>query len=734
MSFSRKVRQAISLPPHIIIKKVFELSKKYLKKNIQRKKDYRQCTYSLNYRQSGKLSQYILWHTNNSIYLHKTTIYSINNYFFRHEFDILGSGWTSCNYGAACKGVSTYNYSSNVKSAHDVKITDANKAEHIRIRNLIDKNYSFIDWQRDCKSGYRWSESLWYKDNTYGGVNGVDVKVPWELARCHHSIYLAYGYKISTNQEEAERYAHEFRNQILDFIAFNPPRFGVNWVTSMDVGIRVANWLTAYDLFIGAGYCFDKEFTEVFTRSIYEHGYHIMNNLEWSADLRGNHYLADCVGVLYCAAYLPSTPEIDAWLAFAVQEISAEILLQFLPDGGNFEASVPYHRLSLEMTLFAVGLILHLPKEKIKALTTYNHRFIKGKPRLSQAPLALYAVPDNILTPLEKTPLSPAVFERLKNAIIFTHTMVHFADQIPQIGDNDSGRFMKLTPEYIIRNNILSEKENTHDHLLGLASTIFLDKELEKFRYNFLLENLYEKHEYIPEKCEISSGHTDKKHFPDFGITIYKKTRYSCAIRAGSIGQKGKGGHAHNDQLSCIIAVDGHMLFVDPGTYLYTPLWQERNRFRSTSMHNTLSVKSMEQNHWVSGPGDVLFWMLGDKARAQTLEHTETTYKGEQYGFGSTHQRILQFTDTDIIGRDICDISKEKSLHFHIAPGWNVEQITPVNVQLFRHEIHVEFSADLPISVQDSVFSEGYGKIQQTAQLVIPMKDSTCTWTMTILR
>lgn len=733
MSFSRKARQALSLPPHIVVKKVYELAKKYFKKNIQRKKDYHQCTYSLDYIHSHDLAQYIKAPERQYIYRYDMTIRTINEFFSRHEFDILGSGWTSCHYGTHCKGVSTYNYPSSVLSEQDVKITEANKKEHKRIRSLIDKNYSFIDWQRDCKSGYRWSESLWYKDNSYGGIPGVDVKVPWELARCHHTIYLAYAYRVGNNQKDAEQYAQEFRNQILDFIAFNPPRFGVNWVTSMDVGIRVANWLTAYDLFIASGYVFDKEFNEVFTRSIYEHGYHIMNNLEWSADLRGNHYLADCVGVLYCAAYLPSTPEIDAWLAFAIQEISAEIQLQFLPDGGNFEASVPYHRLSLEMTLFAINLILHLPTEKINALTTYNHLLVKGKPRLSQAPLSLYPVPENILTSQTKTPLSPTVFDRLKKAILFTQTMVHFADEIPQIGDNDSGRFMKLTPEYIIKNNILSEKENSHDHLLGLASAIFHDKNLEKFRNNFPLENIYEQSVYEPDASELCAGSNSNEHFSDFGITIYKKTRYSCAIRAGNIGQKGKGGHAHNDQLSCVIAVDGVIVFTDPGTYLYTPLWQERNRFRSTSMHNTLAVQSMEQNNWVSGPGDVLFWMLGDKSQTKIIEYGENTYKAEHYGYGIPHQRTLTFSDTQIIGTDICDIQKEKALHFHIAPAWNIEQITPLNVQLTHNDIQVTFSADLPISVQDSLFSEGYGKIQQTSQLIIPMKDSTCTWTMTLI-
>ena len=40
-------------------------------------------------------------------------------------------------------------------------------------------------------------------------------------------------------------------------------------------------------------------------------------------------------------------------------------------------------------------------------------------------------------------------------------------------------------------------------------------------------------------------------------------------------------------------------MFIDPGTYLYTPLPKERNTFRSTSSHNTVSVDNKEQNQFI---------------------------------------------------------------------------------------------------------------------------------------
>jgi hypothetical protein len=263
---------------------------------------------------------------------------------------------------------------------------------------LIDEGYDPIDWHLDFKSGYRWHETIWYRDVPVPPAAGADVKVPWELARMQHLPILALAYGNASGGrkgvsggrkgvKERSIYAKEFRNQVLDFIATNPPRFGVNWYYAMEVGIRAANWMVAYDLFQAYGAEFDPDFEMVFRRSIYEHGRHIVGNLEWHPELRTNHYLANVVGLLFIAAYLPRTKETDAWLAFSVQELVEEVKHQFFPEGANFEASTCYHRLSAEMVTHATALVLGLSGEKREALKSYNHRLIRGFPKLNPAPL-----------------------------------------------------------------------------------------------------------------------------------------------------------------------------------------------------------------------------------------------------------------------------------------------------------------------------------------------------------
>ena len=89
--------------------------------------------------------------------------------------------------------------------------------------------------------------------------------------------------------------------------------------------------------------------------------------------------------------------------------------------------------------------------------------------------------------------------------------------------------------------------------------------------------------------------------YPNTGVYLFKSDRLYLAVCAGPNGQKGNGGHAHNDKLSFELNIDGKDIVVDAGTYLYTPILERRNQFRSTKAHNTLIVEDEEQNEWIEG-------------------------------------------------------------------------------------------------------------------------------------
>jgi hypothetical protein len=536
-----------------------------------------------------------------------------------HRFNLLGSGWTRLSGSVKCEGLE-----GNLYSAADTSINAANRPESERIRALIDKTYEPINWHLDFKSGYRWGRDVWYQDVPYGHLPGVDIKVPWELARMQHLPTLAFAFALA---DGLEKYAGEFRNQVLDFIVHNPPRFGVNWRCTMDVGIRIANWLVARDLFVAAGATFDDEFEAIFARSVLEHARHIRGNLEWDPDFRANHYLANIVGLLYGAAYLPLNDETDAWLTFAVQELHAEVLRQFGPDGAGFEASTAYHGLSAEMALYGTALALGLGEER-------------------------------------SATFSETCFSRLAAAAQFLRDVTKPNGRIAQVGDSDSGRFLKF----------FNEKCLNHEHLLAAFGGLFGDA--NGLPETAIVASLAGNRKIAarPEERDLrlSSGFVPTGRvlldvefvlpeaglskdlrlaaYPDFGLYIWRSERLFLSVRCGPIGLNGRGAHAHNDQLAVELNIDGEDWVADPGSYLYTPLPERRDEYRSVKAHFAPRLGDKEPGNLKLG----LFW-LGDEAKAEALRFDSDRFVGCHHGFGIPVYREVSQSAGKIRVRDIID-------------------------------------------------------------------------------
>ncbi|MBT3261244.1 alginate lyase family protein [bacterium] len=556
----------------------------------------------------------------------KVVKYLIDMY-LNHRFDFLGSGWVTNSYDSKVLGLEQYRYEMNVEiERFDKEGKWLNKiilSKHLKrskkIWQQVSENYIPIDWQKDYKSGFRWDARKWYKNQQIGDKLGSDIKVPWELARLQHLPQMAIFSLVLPNKKD--QLILEFKNQILDFIATNPPRMGCNWTCAMDVGIRVANMLVAYDMFlqIDNNGILDNKFKQIFANSVYEHGVHIMSNLE-NGLITYNHYLANIVGLLFVVAYLEKTKIVDRWLGFAVKELIREFDKQFYEDGSNFEASTNYHRLSGELMIYGAAFVLGL--EKDKAENVFPEWF----------------------------------WERLWRVGKFTVDLTKKTGEISQIGDNDSGRFFRFSPSGLFLTNKQAEEQylnlEGYNKLINKPAELFWDKNIlnhatfvsaidglfndenfQNYSHNFPLEKSIiealakgkkvkikdvkerevkiesqgldlEKYEYHKETVIKPSSKKKTSldqnlvliSYSDTGIYIFKSDRIHMTISAGPNGQNGNGGHAHNDKLSFELNIDGEDLFVDPGTYLYTPLPERRNEFRSVKVHNTLVVADEEQN------------------------------------------------------------------------------------------------------------------------------------------
>jgi len=342
----------------------------------------------------------------------KENIASIENNaqkLLNHQFNLLGSGEVNLKYNLNAKGFEDNRYEFKISEEKVFEIEKNVKdiaSEYFDFKDTYD--YKPIDWHIDFKSGYRWNSKTWYKKISYGGIKGVDIKVPWELSRFYHLIALGQAYTLSQD----ENYAKEFVYEITDWNLNNPPRFGVNWVCTMDVAIRACNMILGFNFFKDSA-LITLKFKYDFLKIIFSHGLHIIKNLEKNYFVNTNHYLSDIAGLLYIGLFFYDLKIGKKWVNFALKELKKEMKNQVYDDGVDFEGSTCYHRLVLELFFYSSYF-------SVKVLAVKNDSMDFKK-------LAVKIFGDKYV-------------EKLYKMFNFLQKISNEETVLPQIGDNDNGR------------------------------------------------------------------------------------------------------------------------------------------------------------------------------------------------------------------------------------------------------------------------------------------------------
>ena len=708
-TFNYKLHNLLKMPPSKAIKKVNNKINRKINDKINEKNDLKRDTHiESNLRVSYSFIDYRLIDVS-KIDL-KAAEYLLDMY-LNHYFDLLGSGFVKVDYNIEPLGVEGIRYDMSPKiNAFDYEGKWLSKIllmSHVNysmdIWKIINRGYTPIDWNMDFKSGFRYSQKVWYKKQPIGKFKGADIKIPWEISRMQHLPQIAIFSLVFT--EKRDRIINEFKNEVLDFSMANPIRMGANWACTMDVGIRASNILIAHDILKGMdeNNILDDEFEEFFGNFIYEHGEFIIHNLEWGDGKNNNHYMSDICGLLFISSYLERNEAVNSWLAFSIQELINCMEGQFYDDGGNFESSTSYHRLSSELIIYSTALIYGILKtDKRKALEGYNYNLVKRLLPLDKQKFNL----DN-----EKF-FPDWYLDRLFRSGLFTMDITKENGRIPQIGDNDSGRFFKFSPvgEFITIDYAAKKYKNlegykgrkevqeyfdedvlNHSSLISAINGIFdfngfenfavnypleksvieslakrfkIKKEYRGNKINTLEENLklkYNKKTVIEFKDYMDKGiNTDNLKFisyPFFGLYIFKCKNFYLSIFAGGNGQNGAGGHSHNDKLSFELNLCGKDVFVDPGTYLYTPISERRNEFRSVKVHNVLIVDDKEQNEFIS------LFSMKDETRCNVIEYGKDFIKLKLSYRDVVITRGFKILPDKLIINDFCN--KEFEVNFN---------------------------------------------------------------------
>jgi uncharacterized heparinase superfamily protein len=487
-----------------------------------------------------------------------------------------------------------------------------------------------IDWHRDYKTNLSWPLAYCANIDYCNPERPSDVKFPWEVSRLQWLIPAGQAYLLTGD----ERFAQAARHVIEQWIQANPYAQGINWACTMEVALRILSWTWFFHVFAGSQAWSEPEFQESFLRSLFLHAIFTERHLERS-DVNGNHFTADAAGLVFAGLFFRKGKQAQAWLQQGWQILCAELPRQVHEDGVDFEASVAYHRLVLEL--------FFLP-------ALYRLRGGEDVP-------AWYR-------------------DRLVRMAHFTAAYCRADGSTPLWGDADDARALPLGGQGV----------NDHRYLLGLLGCT-LAPDLVKYFSGPRVEIFWLLGRQAAESLPALSSpeHTPgSQAFPRGGFYIMRGGLDHIFIDCGPVGLAGRGGHGHNDQLSFEAVLNGVPLVVDCGSYVYTADYAERNRFRSTAYHNTPMVAGEEINRFVS-PRDL--WTLRNDAQPSLL-HWETgkdydVFRGSHSGYRRLAEPVTPVRTITLDKRahslTILDELEGQSgatveIPLHLAPGVTVRR------------------------------------------------------------
>jgi hypothetical protein len=487
-----------------------------------------------------------------------------------------------------------------------------------------------LPWLTDFKTGRTWAPQ-YCRDIVYDELDKpTDVKVPWELSRCQHFARLGQAYWLTGD----DRYAQEYVDEIRAWIVMNPYAWTVNWSCAMDVALRAVSWIWRFYFLADAPACRAPQFRSELLRSLFLHGEFIASHLE-RADVNGNHYLCDGVGLVFIGCLFGDSARGRGWRALGRDIVVTEIEKEVTPDGVDFEQSTAYHRLVLEGFLTSY-LLLRMNGEQIPGVA----------------------------------------WSRLERMCEYVDAYLKPNGLAPLVGDADDGRIQSLGTQGI----------GDHRYLLSNGAVVFDRADFKARAAEFADESFWT---FGPEGLASfralpnPAAPQQSQAFADGGFFVLRGAGSHVFIDCGDVGMRGRGGHGHNDILSFELWWNGANLLTDCGAYLYTASREWRNKFRSTAFHNVVQVDDEELNRFL-GPNQL--WQLHNDARPVGRAWSESAagsyFRGGHTGYerltpavSVTREWFLPADGQALVVRDRVSGSGRRRLtwRFHFDPAVQAE-------------------------------------------------------------
>jgi hypothetical protein len=478
-----------------------------------------------------------------------------------------------------------------------------------------------IDWHLDPVHGRRVPMQFWsrvpYLDPEWG-----DHKVIWEINRQQHWFALSRALWLTGDA----RYGDAMVRELSAWLAANPPLMGANWASMLELAFRSLSWVWGLhamlateapprgpwlvDLFVAL----DRQLT------------HVEQNLSRYFS-PNTHLTGEALALYVSGVALPEMAASARWIDTGRRVLLEEIERQIEPDGGHVERSTHYHRYTLDFYLLAL-------------LTARRSGDLDAEARFAEA------------------------VERLAP---FALAMADGNGRLPRIGDDDAGRLWPITGR---------DSADVRDSL-ALAAAVLNRPALAPWGAT-------------EESAWISPRRTTKVRpadgaganrrgvpatevFPDTGfITVKTGDGDHLVVDVGPHGYL-NGGHAHADALAIILGLRGNPLLVDVGTPTYTMDLALRDRLRSSSSHNTVTIDGRSS----SLPAGPFQWETRADGRLEVERHNRgfTFVEASHDGYYPVRHRRLLFAGEGgylVADQVLGEGRHEAAAHWHFDPRWQV--------------------------------------------------------------
>jgi hypothetical protein len=205
---------------------------------------------------------------------------------------------------------------------------------------------------------------------------------------------------------------------------------------------------------------------------------------------------------------------------------------------------------------------------------------------------------------------------------------------------------------------------------------------------------------------------THSIEFPVGGYYFLKNDNFTVAV-AGTGDRPLRKGHIHLDMGSYTLSHGGIPIVVDPGSKVYTRNKLDRDTYRSIRFHNVAVCPQTKLDDKLKYG----YFSLNIENKFKINSFTENAIQLVHDYFDNQLQRTITITDNDVHVRDHYKGMLRSYIHLHPLVNAIIQESR--KLVLGMNGQNVEYSANVPVTLEDYMYSEMYDHAEKSSKLMV---------------